>query len=84
MASTGLSQSVVEALEPRAKSYIASNPKLKGFGVRIMPSGPKSWIVEYRPGAGGRNIAKRRLSLGATTFSPRPRLEAKRSIISHL
>ena len=68
MASMELSKSVVEALEPRAKPYIAYDAKLKGFGVRIMPSGAKSWIVEYRPGAGGRSVAKRRLSLGSTTL----------------
>jgi integrase len=28
-----------------------------------MPSGRKTWIVEYRPGAGGRKVAKRRLKI---------------------
>lgn len=37
---------------------------MKGFGVRVMPSGCKAFILEYRPGAGGRAIAKRRLALG--------------------
>ena len=63
-----LSKSAVDALEPRDKPYIAYDAKLKGFGVRVMPSGAKSWIVEYRPGAGGRRVAKRRLALGATTL----------------
>ena len=27
---------------------------LKGFGLRTMPSGNFSWIIEYRPAAGGR------------------------------
>jgi integrase len=68
MASVELSKSAVDALEARDKPYIAYDAKLKGFGVRVMPSGAKSWIVEYRPGAGGRGVAKRRLALGATTL----------------
>jgi len=70
----------VEALRPAAKPYIVYDTDVKGFGVRVMPekrkgeesSGPekkkpigkKSWIVEYRPGAGGRACAKRRYKFG--------------------
>jgi integrase len=31
-----------------------------------MPTGSKSWIIEYRPGTGGRGIRSIRLSLGST------------------
>jgi integrase len=41
-----------------------------------MPSGPKTWIVEYRPGAGGRKVAKRRLKIDV---SKRTTPEAARS-----
>ena len=37
---------------------------MKGFGVRVMPTGVKSYVLEYRPGAGGRGVAKKRLTLG--------------------
>jgi integrase len=37
---------------------------LKGFGLIVRPSGSRSWILEYRPGAGGRGIAKKRVVLG--------------------
>ncbi|MBK1793548.1 site-specific integrase [Devosia sp. WQ 349] len=36
---------------------------LKGFGLRISSAGG-SWFIEYRPGAGGRNVAKKRQSIG--------------------
>lgn len=29
-----------------------------------MPTGAKTFILEYRPGAGGRGVAKRRLTIG--------------------
>ena len=45
--------------------------KLKGSGLRVFPSGKKSWIVEYRPGEGGRSTAKRRMTIGAVgTLTP--------------
>jgi len=44
---------------------------LKGFGLVVRPSGSRSWIAEYRPGAGGRNVAKRRIVIGsASALSP--------------
>jgi integrase len=38
---------------------------LKGFGLKVEPTGKMSWIVEYRPGAGGRRTQKKRLTLAA-------------------
>lgn len=54
----------VEALQPEHKAKTYFDEKLQGFGVRVFPSGAKSWIVEYRPGSGGRRVAKKRLTLG--------------------
>ncbi|THD44884.1 MAG: DUF4102 domain-containing protein [Bradyrhizobium sp.] len=65
-----LSKRTVDALRPAARPYITFDEDLTGFGVRVMPSGLKTWIVEYRPGAGGRKVAKRRLKIevsGKTT-----------------
>jgi integrase len=41
-----------------------ANGDVNGFGVRVAPGGMKSYILEYRPGAGGRGVAKKRLTLG--------------------
>ncbi|WP_246318762.1 tyrosine-type recombinase/integrase [Peteryoungia desertarenae] len=37
---------------------------VKGLGLRIMPSGVATFIFEYRPGAGGRGVSKKRLKIG--------------------
>jgi integrase len=55
----------VEALEPRAKPYVVYDDDLKGFGIKVFPSGVMSWIVEYRPGAGGRRTNKKRMTIGS-------------------
>ena len=54
----------IEALEPAAKSWIAWDDKLTGFGVRVQPSGLKSFIVNYRPGDGGRKAPNKRVVIG--------------------
>jgi len=59
-----LSKRTVDALKPTDKSFIAYDTSLKGFGVRVLPSGAKSWVIEYRPGGGGRKVGKRRFKLG--------------------
>ena len=67
-----LTQKEVDKLPPVDKPTKYFDSELKGFGVRVMPKsgkaerGTRTWIVEYRPGAGGRRVAKRLLSLGST------------------
>jgi integrase len=59
-----ISKRAVDALRPADKPFILFDTQLKGFGVRVLPTGAKSWVIEYRPGGGGRAVGKRRLKLG--------------------
>ena len=55
--------------------------EVKGFGVRIRVSGRKVYVVEYRPGGGGRKAPKRRFTIGqhGSPWTPNSaRDEAKR------
>src|ERR1700733_9585476 len=61
----------MDSFGPAAKAYIVFDQDLTGFGLRVMPSGARTWIVEYRPGAGGRKIFKRRMKIDlATRMTP--------------
>ena len=75
-----LNRRAVTAIKPGAKPAIWYDTELKGFGLKIQPSGGRSWIIEYRPGAGGRSVTKKRLTIGSVeTFSPeKARDEARR------
>ena len=71
MPTVRISKRMVDALCPSDKPSIVYDAELKGFGCRVMPSGVKSYVVEYRPGAGGRGVAKKRMTLGSTkTLTP--------------
>ena len=43
-----LTKRSVEALRVRATNYVAFDAELPGFGVRVMPSGKRFFLVHYR------------------------------------
>ena len=55
----------VEALQPEEKSYTASDDKLTGFGVRVQPSGLRSYLVNYRAGGRGQKATGRKPSFSS-------------------
>jgi hypothetical protein len=58
-----LTKRAVDALAPKVARYRQAFGG--GLSVRVEPSGVKTFILEYRPGAGGRNAPKQTLSSAA-------------------
>ena len=69
----------IQALKPaeRYVDYWSDNPKERGFGVRVYPSGNKSWLLHTRKTKSGKPIM---VTLG--TF-PKMRLAKARSEAAH-
>ena len=59
-----IARRAIDSLEPAQKPWIAWDDRLTGFGVQVHPSGVKSYIVNYRPGDGGRTAPNKRLVIG--------------------
>ena len=55
-----ITKRLVEAAKPQDKDYIICDDDLAGFAVRVLPSGRRSYIVQYRI-----SNRYRRMSLGA-------------------
>ena len=54
----------VAAARPGTRRYIIWDEKLTGFGLRVSPSGTRSFIVQYRTPEAGRRAANRKKVLG--------------------
>jgi integrase len=59
-----LTKRTVEAAEPAAQPWYLWDEQPKGFGVKILPSGERKYVLKYRAGGGGRAAPQRWLSLG--------------------
>jgi integrase len=57
-----LTKRKIDAAEAQEKEYFIWDDTLPGFGLRILPSGRKSYVVQYRAGR-----RARRMSLGPNT-----------------
>lgn len=59
-----LQKTAIDAAEPRASRYFLWDAELRGFGLRIEPSGVKTFIVRYRAEGGGRHAPQRQAVVG--------------------
>jgi integrase len=62
-----LTKRVVESFQPQTKEYIVWCESLTGFGVRIQPTGRKTFIAMFR--AKGRQTAPKKFTIGAYSDS---------------
>lgn len=83
MTITKITRRMIDAISPMEKAFTAYDSGVKGFGVRVMPSGVATYIVEYRPGEGGRGVAKKRMALARTTeLTPDEARDMARNVLS--
>ena len=59
-----ITKRVVDNLKASDKEYVAWDADLPGFGVRVRPSGAKSFIAVYRAGS-GRKAPQRKLTIAS-------------------
>src|SRR3546814_18762220 len=59
-----LTKRVVDASLPREKRYHLWDSELRGFGLRVEPSGIKTFLARYRPAGGGRRAPERLIPIG--------------------
>ena len=59
-----LTTRTVADARPGERRYIVWDEELTGFGLRVSPSGLRSFIVQYRAGEGGRRAASHKKVLG--------------------
>jgi integrase len=61
---TKITKQVVDRTTPDNKEKWIWDTEVKGFGLRVRSNGRKVYVVEYRPGDGGRTAPKRRYTIG--------------------
>jgi hypothetical protein len=77
-----LTKRIVDILRPRSKEYVVWDSQLIGFGLRVRPTGTKSFVAIYRAGK-GRNAAQRKITIGPSggTLTPDMARKAARVIL---
>jgi integrase len=75
----------ISSLPAVGKATIFYDAELKGFGIKVSPTGARSWLVEYRPGEGGRRVTKRRMVIGTpATLTPEKAREAAEKLLAQV
>ncbi|QQS10733.1 MAG: site-specific integrase [Rhodospirillales bacterium] len=59
-----LTKRSIDAARPGPREVVLWDGEIRGFGLRIRPSGVRSFVYVYRPG-GGRASPKRRVTIGS-------------------
>lgn len=66
-----LTKRIVDGALPKEARYTLFDADIRGFGLRVYPSGQKSWVFEYKSGEGGRRASTKRVTIGRSDeFTP--------------
>ena len=73
-----LTDRVVNSAPSEARRYVIWDTEKPGFGLRVEPSGHKSFIVRYRANGGGRNAPLRQMTIKSTASNLLPAQDARK------
>jgi integrase len=77
-----ITKRVVDSLKAKPIEYAVWDAQLSGFGVRVRPTGAKSYVVLYRAGT-GRGAPQRRFTIGAVgKITPEKARELAKGILA--
>src|SRR5207247_3558570 len=70
MADQRITKRVVDGVKARQSEFTVWDSKMPGFGIRVRPTGAKSYIVVYRAGSGRGAPVRRYTIAGAGKITP--------------
>ena len=70
MANQRITKRVVDGLKARESEYAIWDAQMPGFGVRVRPTGAKSYVVVYRAGSGRGAPVRRYTVAGVGKITP--------------
>ena len=62
-----LTKRIVDAAEAQTAEYFVWDNDIPGFGLRVLPSGRKGYVVQYRAGRRSRTRRRKKPSRGSST-----------------
>lgn len=80
---TKLTRKGIATIEPANRRVVYYDHDLPGFALRVEATGRMTYFIEYRPGAGGRSVMKKRFTIGTTAeFVPDEARERARDLLA--
>src|SRR5215813_5863510 len=73
-----LSKRVVDAAKVTGKDYFLWDDEMPGFGLRVLASGRKSYVVQYKIGGRGGETRRKSIGLHGVLTTEEARGEAKK------
>lgn len=61
-----LTSSIINNAEIKDKIYYIWDDMVRGFALKVIPNGPKKYVIKYRTSMGGRNAVQRWYIFGCT------------------